>query len=222
MKRAQRRVLAVDVCGTLYDANTTAEFCLYHHRQADNKKRYLLLRAISRRGSVAWVALAGLDRILRIDLHRWLTIRSLRGESRGALERSVVRYVDTLAERAVRPVDELLIHLRQKNPETVLISNGLDIVIGEIAGRRGLPWLASKLAFRRGRCQGRLEVDLMGRKREALERWLGCRLDGVGLEVVTDNRSDADIIAVAARAHIVHKGPIKPWMRAFDAQFIGH
>lgn len=222
MTSAERLVLAVDVCGTLYDANTTTEFCLYHHRQVGNRKRDFLLRAISRRGSAAWLALAVLDRALRLDLHRWLTIRSLRGERRASLERSAIGYIDTLPERSVRPVDELLTRLRREKPETVLVSNGLDIVIGEIAGRRGLPWLASELAFRDGRCQGRLEVDLAGRKRKALEQWLGCPLEMVDLEVVTDNRSDADIIAAAARAHIVHKGPRKPWMEAFDAQFIGH
>lgn len=222
MSTTVRHILALDVCGTLYDANTTLGFCLHHHRRVGNRRRAALLVAISRRRSPAWLLLAVLHRGTGVDLHRWLTIRTLRGEDRNTLERSATDYVDTLEQHRIRPVDDLVTRLRQDSPETVLVSNAVDVVIAEIALRREVPFLASRLAFHADKCLGHLATNLTHRKGAALERWLDAPLDAVILHVVTDNRSDADIIAAAAEAWIVHKGPRKPWMEAFDARFISH
>lgn len=222
MNASGRRILVLDVCGTLYDANTTLGFCLHHHRRVGNRRRVVMLEAISRRRSPAWLLLAVLHRGTGIDLHRWLTIRSLRGEHRDALHLSASEYVDSLEQCRIQPVDDLVAGLRQDDPETVLVSNAVDIVIAEIAKRRNAPWLASALAFEGDTCSGRLTRDLTGRKGVALAEWLGGPLEGITLQVVTDNRSDADIIASAAEAWIVHKGPRKPWMEVSGARFIGH
>lgn len=217
-----RHILVLDVCGTLYDANTTLGFCLFHHRRVGNRRRAAMLEAISQRMSPAWLLLAVLHRGVGVDLHRWLTIRSLRGEHRNVLHISAAEYVATLGACRIQPVDDLIAELRQSGPEIVLVSNAIDIVIAEIARRRNVPWLASALAFEGHVCSGRLTRDLTGRKGTALAEWLGGSLEGITFQVVTDNRSDTDIIALAAQAWIVHKGARKPWMEIYSARFIGH
>lgn len=220
--KQESTILAIDVCGTLFDTNTTAGFCLYHHRRIGNRWWLALIGMISRRGNPLLLLVSGLHRVSGIDLHRWLTIRSLRGERRHDLVKSATEYVGTLHSCRIRPVHELITTERAAGAKAVLVSNGLDIVISEIAERMSLPFLASQLRFDDDRCAGYLEVDLYGDKHHALARWLGEPLDQIDLLVITDNRSDTSLVSAARKAWIVHKGPRRSWMENLGAEFIQH
>ena len=92
--RPARRILAVDVCGTLYDTNTTAGLVMFHHARRANKWRYIVLRAISHDNSPLRLGAIAISKLTGFDLHRSIVLFSLRRERLAALNASAERYVE--------------------------------------------------------------------------------------------------------------------------------
>ncbi|MCI2395679.1 HAD family hydrolase [Aliiroseovarius sediminis] len=222
MTRSVPRILAVDVCGTLYDANTTAGLVMFHHARLGHRWRHAALSTISRRG-VLRASLVALAKITRFDAHRALVMASLRGENLSSLRASAKCYVsDHLPARAIPATHARVDQMRAAGWQPVLVSNALSPVIAEIARQIDLPFIASEPAHRAGRLTGRLARDLTGQKRKAVEAYLDRPLDAVEFAVITDNRSDRDLVAAANPAVLVAAGHPRKWMRDWDAETLCH
>ncbi|WP_289043124.1 HAD family hydrolase [uncultured Aliiroseovarius sp.] len=216
------RILAVDVCGTLYDANTTAGLVMFHHARRGHRWRHAALAAISRRG-VLKTGLVGIAKLTRFDAHRVLVLASLRGESQSSLQASAKGYVaDHLPALSIAATHARLAQMRTAGWQPVLVSNALSPVIEEIARQLDLPFIASEPAHRAGRLTGRLARDLTGQKRKAVEAYLDRPLDAVEFAVITDNRSDRDLVAAANPAVLVAAGHPRKWMKDWDAETLCH
>lgn len=220
MQLDSRRVLAVDVCGTLFPVNTTAGLVKHHHRRAGNRWRSHFLWLITQRRLPFLYLLLLASKVTGFDFHRWLVLASLRNVERDALERSAQSYARALQAQQIPAVHRLLAAMRAEGWQPVLVSNSLATIVAPVAGGLGVPYVASQLEWREGRCTGRLSVDLTGSKRRHLEGLLGRSLSESPFAVITDNRSDADLIEAAAPAHLVARGEGKAWMKAYDAQLV--
>ena len=217
------KVLAVDVCGTLYDANTTAGLVIFHHARCANRWRSSVLEAVSAPQSALRFGLVAFAKLTGWDLHRAIILASLRGERLTALEASATRYVeDHLSGLAIQPPHERMQAMRKAGWTPVLVSNAISPVVAAIAQSLDVPFIASRRAHDKGRLTGRLQDDLTGRKRAALERFLKVRLDREHFAVITDNKSDGDLVAIAKPALLVATGHPKNWMREWDAEIIFH
>ncbi|MCK0139994.1 HAD family hydrolase [Aliiroseovarius sp. F47248L] len=217
------RILAVDVCGTLYDTNTTAGLVTFHHARRGNRRRFNMLKALTRRRSVLRLGLILIAKTSRFDVHRALVLASLRGETLSSLQASAGRYVsDHLPARAISVTHARLAQMRTAGWQPVLVSNALAPVIEEIARQLDTPCVASQPKVRDGRLTGRLSRDLTGQKREAVEAFLNRPLDQVRFAVITDNRSDCDLVAVANPAVLVAARQPRKWMRNWDAEILCH
>lgn len=217
-----RKILAVDVCGTLFDTNTTAGFVIHYHIRNGNKTRTILSRLITGRSQPLSHFMVAAGRLLRQDLHRTVILRSLRGQSRRVLRESAHTYVDSLDGYRIDEVHQLVATMQQEGWQPVLVSNSIDLVVEQIAARMDVPYVASKLAWRDDVCLGRLAIDLTGAKRQHLEHWVGTSLERIDFSVVTDNKSDADLIRNARPTVLVARGKQKHWMGNHDARIIHH
>ncbi len=219
---ATPRILAVDVCGTLYDTNTTAGLVMLHHARRGHRWRHAALTAISRRG-VLRAGLVAVAKLTRFDVHRALVLISLRNETLTSLQASAKGYVtDHLPATAIAAAHTRMARMRAAGWQPVLVSNALSPVIGEIARQLDLPFIASDPAQRAGRLTGRLSRDLTGQKRKAVEAYLNRPLDAVAFAVITDNRSDRDLVAAANPAILVAARTPRKWMRTWDAEILCH
>jgi len=220
---ASQKIIAVDVCGTLYDANTTAELALFHHARCANQSRYKLLSAVSRRGSALRFALVVLTKLTGWDIHRRLVLASLRTERLAALEASAKLFVaEHLPAKAIQVTRARLDAMRDAGWQPVLVSNAIQPVVNSIARTLDLPCLSSQLDDEDGVLTGRLSMDMTGRKREALEVYLKRGLATGIFGVITDNRSDRDLIEAAKPAILVARGSARSWMRQYDAEILVH
>lgn len=215
------KIVAVDVCGTLFDANTTAGFVRYFFKRGGRRKplRFTMLEA-ARRIAPLRMALILLGKLVHRDLFRTGYIASLYGYERKILEQAASNYASALEEYRIGPVWDHLAELQQRGYRPILASNSLDIVIAAIADRNGWDWIASELGFRDGCCTGRLALDLKGAKARRLLEHLGEAGRDTQLAVVTDNRSDADLIALCDEATIVAKGRRRSWMERSNGWII--
>lgn len=218
---ASQKIFAVDVCGTLYAENTTAALVAFHHRRCANTKRLLALRLISDPRAGLRQALVLFSRLTGIDLHRKLVLLSLRGVRPTALEASAATFHrDHLSSKRIAQTHDRLRDMQAENWTPILISNAIAPMVREIAVSFSVPFLASELEVRDGRYTGRLDTDLVGNKRQALETVLQQSLDHIPFAVMTDNRSDVDLVVVADPALLVAKGAAKKWMEKLDAEIL--
>ncbi len=214
------RVLAVDVCGTLFNTNTSLGLVLHHHRRSGHRFRKLFVQTLSSRKLPFTYACTILRRCIGFDLHRYLTLLSLRGVMRGDLSTSAESYVDVLASKEIPLVHTHLRRMIADGWTPILVSNSVSAIIGPIAKKLSMNFIASELCWTDDRCMGCLDKDLTGAKRKYLEDRLGRPLDVNCFSTITDNESDIDLIEAAGIAMIVSHGPKRKWMRDLDAEFL--
>jgi phosphoserine phosphatase len=192
---AARRLVLFDVCNTLYDVNTTFGFVRHVVGQG--------LRLPHRSSPLYWPQ-AVLYRLGIADLPRRRTLAALAGCERAALEAVARAYVTgPLAARAIPATQARLAEHRAAGDRVVLISNSLDVVAAAIAEQLGTEWRASRLGFAEGRCTGRLEADLTGRKLD-VARALASEMDPAPERLVyTDNLSDRPLVDWADKAVVI-------------------
>lgn len=217
------KILAVDVCGTLYDANTTAGLAIFHHARMSHPVRHAFLCRISRKRGVLCAALILFAKLTGFDLHRHLVLTSLKGETLTSVEASASRYLaDHLASKAIPASHERLFNMRSSGWQPILVSNAISPMIEAIARQLDLPFIASIPEVKNGRLTGRLTQDLTGRKRDVLWSQFDDLTDTSDFAVMTDNRTDSDLIKVADPAVLVSSGTPRNWMRKWNAEILIH
>ncbi len=215
-----RPVLAVDVCGTLYDENTTSGFVIYHLERNCRFWQSKFLEIISGRRKVIPFLISRLGKVLGIDLHRSLVLRMIEGEDSASLKCSANEYCFMLDKRCIAETHSFLKRKKEEGWRPILVSNSIDLVIEAIARKLEVEFVSSKLLWNDDICTGRISVDLTGRKRRYLEEYLDLSLANIDFSVVTDNKTDADLIVAAKHAYLVVCGQKKTWMEKYDAEFI--
>lgn len=198
-------LVVFDVCDTLYYENTTFGFIDYLSRRSVVER--LAFRALTDRRSPAFWAFAVAERIVGVDISKWFALRLLRRKSEAALRLAANDYVGGVL--TAKPVPQVHAKLRAhlaNGDKVVLVSASLDIIVAEIASRLGTGWMASRLDFRDGRCEGRLVQDMTGQKLEAISALLQEGRDRSQLVVYTDNFSDRRLLEAADVAVVIVHG----------------
>lgn len=193
-------IIVFDVCGTLYNSNTTFDFI--EHFLASKSRKTILTNKILRK------ILAVFSYIYGEDLARKLIIRKLSGVSKFDLEKSAKSFVKTvLAHKKIDLVHKILIEQNNQVNEIVLCSASLDVIVNEIANELNVKkHYASELevSSKDKTYTGRLKSDLQGKKSLLFKEidW-----------VLTDNKDDLDIISISKKSTIVSfKKDIKFWL----------
>lgn len=186
-----------DLCGTLYRENTTFAFVEGTGREgADWRRAYVLRRRFLPLRIVNRVLFAG-----GVDVCRTLAARLHRGVPRDGLESRSLALMERLTP--VATVHRHLQACRDRGDTLVLASASFDFIAHPIGRALGFHHVVSTdLAWdAEGRCLGRLQRDLLGRKWMALEPVL----QGREFEVVTDNLDDIDLVQRAKTALTVSR-----------------
>lgn len=175
---ACRRVLLVDLCGTLYDSNTTFDFLRFHCSAGTGYRRFETLA-----GSLP---LRVLNRLWPGDVRRTRAVAFLRGHDRTALAEAAHEFLSSLAP--IEDVVRLVERLRAEHDRTFIVSSSLDFIVADATRRLGFDGgFGSTLGYDGDTCTGTIERDLLGRKHALI----GSEFGGSRCTLVTDNRSDA-------------------------------
>lgn len=214
-----RRLVAFDVCDTLYRCNTTVEYLRFLHR-GSVPLRALVWFVTSGASPVRYL-LRMVGVILDQDLGKRVLLMSLRGERVERLEHVAREFVEArLSLLRVDRVHQAMESHKLRGDRVVLVSASLDVVVGSIGAKLGCEWVASELLQRGGVCAGLLARDLTGKKAAALAE----RLHGQshsGLSVYSDNLTDRDFLALSDDPHVIVPpgGSVRAW-RGFEADYI--
>jgi phosphoserine phosphatase len=197
---SKTRLLICDVCDTLFHSNTTFDFLRFVIARKRLDKRVLFHTINSKRSPLFW-ALEIVSIISKKDISKQVSLLFLRGmPAEEAQQLANLFYDDFLASRKVHSVFNLLEKERDTS-EIMLASSSIDIIVKIIAERNKLSYIASPLEIKNGILTGRLLSDLKSGKHLAITPFLRSQK----LVVVTDNRSDWDLVKLAAERFIIVK-----------------
>lgn len=198
--------LILDVCGTLVHGDTTIGLLRHHFAASEERSKLALVRASTARSSPLRFGFAVLERLSGRHLLKHQLIRLLRGTSVADLQASAEAYADKLlqshrVEQVWRLLDQYPAATRR-----ILASASLEPVVAALAARLGAEHVASQLEQRGGVYTGRLLRDLTGAKPDALAERFGPDLLASRPVVISDNRTDAALMAAAGEAFaVIHR-----------------
>lgn len=200
------KFLLIDICGTLYDSNTTFDFL---DRIVGNRRYRLLRRLMS---CYIWRKTTNAVYLLfHFDTARHFALRHLKGLSRDTLtEQALTFYHRYLLPRRNTGIF-LIIETLRPTLTPVLVSGTIDPVAAVISQEENIPlYVSSRLEYRNNVCTGRLATDILRTKSAALRR-LGI-LPPYAC-IITDNPGDMPLIRQAEKAYIVCHGNERRWQR---------
>lgn len=194
----------IDVCGTLFNSNTTFDFVRYYfgHRRIVSFWFSWPYRIYNRL----------MDRLLHREPLRHNLIALLRGIDRDQLsEMADTFWKDYLVARENQSAFHSLDHYRQMGARLVIVSATIDVIAQTVARHYPVDAvLSTRLAYTAdGVCKGKIACDLLGHKQEALTR-AGINPPYAG--IITDNYSDLDLINVSEKPLLViYKNTKNKW-----------
>ena len=187
------KLIIFDVCGTLYNSNTTFDFIRYFRRDSTYIK---LLSSMPIK-----LFFVVLGKIIFLDLYRYLFIYSLKGVERTTLIKAANDFYDNVLQYKKIDTTHQLLDLRkmQSGADIIYCSASLDIIVQVISERLGGRHYSSSLSFSPdGICSGFLSNDLLGKK--------DILFKGKEIELtVTDNISDLMLLYISKNSFIVSK-----------------
>lgn len=194
------KVAVFDVCGTIYDENTT--FAFLDSYFSDNRK-YKFFRKLSK--SFIWkVANYPFYRFLHTDITRIIALSFLKGESLSDIDRSAQEFVLVyLPSKVKKNITSLYNYYRDQGFDMVLMSGSLDVLIRHV----GLSFMANntfatELEAKNGVYTGKVSKDQLFNKAEVLQVNYP---DLKYLVVVSDNKTDLSLFLLADKAYAVCK-----------------
>lgn len=197
MVNNQPAIVLLDICGTLYDSNTTFDFLDFHLKS----RGYRLFRRLTR--FIIWRAFNKiLFHTIGLDLTRMMAVRFLKGITIEQLKDAVdAFYTDWLVLQSFENVHSLVDDYRKDGKKIVIVSATLDVIAKKVAKSLGVSeWYSTSLGVVNGRCTGKIQVDLLSRKLPFLTSQ---QVFPPYYATITDNYSDLDLIHQSKHAVIV-------------------
>ncbi|MGO2323670.1 hypothetical protein [Vibrio casei] len=153
-----------DVCGTLFDVNTTFDFILFFHKKKNNHLKILLCLIL--KGIVGKI----INRILKVSLRK-MFFRTILNESHDDLFNIGSDYVDYILKN--NKIEEVFKEFdffvsKPLEFEVFLISASINPIIDNLSLKLNVKSYSSKLKFINERFSGDFNYDLKGNKNEVL------------------------------------------------------
>lgn len=181
-----------DICGTLYNSNTTMDFCEY---RAIGAKKKILKLSKTIFGKIINKILV---KILNYDYIRILHVNSLKNLDVKTIEKDVNEFVEKYLEnKKIEEVHEILKNFNKE--DIILVSATIEPIAKGIAKKLdNLKYLATTLEYEDDRCLGIIKDDLLGNKQNYFQNK---EVDFI----ITDNISDLKLCEISKEIIIVSK-----------------
>lgn len=194
-----QNIVIVDICGTLYNSNTTFDFLDFYVK----KKTYRVFRAISK--NILWKIFNKICLVLlKVDVTRKIAVGFLRGQSKETLMQEVdVFYTQKLSYLEQKEVLELVRQYKSDGKRVILVSATLDFIAKKVSEKIDIPEVYStELNYKGSVCQGTIQQDLLSNKLAFLKsKGFNTPFD----VTITDNFSDSKLLTATKYAIIISK-----------------
>lgn len=195
----KKSIVLVDICGTLYDSNTTFDFLDFSIKG----NKYILFRKLSK--LIFWKFFNKMSfRLLHLDLTRAIAVRFLKGMSREQLAQKMeIFYNESLSLLKQKEVIGIVDKNTSEGKRVILVSATLDFISKKISEVMDIKeCYSTTLNYNEGICQGTIKSDLLSNKLEFLSSQGFNENFNVS---ITDNFSDLDLLKVSEESIIITK-----------------
>lgn len=182
-----------DICGTLYESNTTMDFCEFRCESKILKSLLVLSKTLPSKA---------LNKILiklfDFDMIRNFHIYSLKNKTTEQLDKDANFFIEEYLE--FKKIDKVHKKLEAfPKEDIILVSATINPIAKAISEKLGnLKYLSTTLQYKDGVCLGKISKDLLGKKHKYFY--------GQAIEfIITDNKSDYDLCLMAKEIIIVSK-----------------
>lgn len=193
------KYIIFDICGTLYDANTSFAFIENVLIKYNRSYRiiYQILKSLPGR-----IVNKILFHLFNYDLYKQVTTRFLRNHSEEVIANLSKEFVvNYLKHKERKDVINLLNQFRKNNWKIVFISAAYDFIIKEVANFYGVEdFFASTLEKNNGKYTGRYKDDILDKKHEIFQTNFK---DVEELIVVSDNKTDYELFKLANNKYVI-------------------
>lgn len=168
-----RKILLVDICGTLYKENTTFVLLESMFPNELEFRKKILVKIINKLLLI----------IIGFDLVKYISIRKLKGFSKNELEIIAKKLIDT--EFSLN--DNVLNFIeckKQQDFEIIFLSATIDPIASMIASKYDAKFISSTLDYENEICTGKIRKDILLSKEREVNF-----ADGMYF-MITDNRTD--------------------------------
>lgn len=213
------KICIFDICGTLYNSNTTFDYLNYLLR---NNTRYQLFERIRK-----LIIAKAINKLLRFcfnyDLIRVIALSFIKGYNKSLLMDVAGDFYDSvLIKKSNQRVQDLLKSRMDDDGCTVVIASAtIDVVAKTIGKKIGCSnIISSELQYNNDKCTGYLKQDLLGKKQQFLS------FETKDAEIFTDDFSDVKLISKCNKKNIItYNKTKKKWYKLtkkkkWDANFI--
>lgn len=195
-----KKKIVCDICDTLFYSNTTFDFldffCEIEGKNFKFRKNFFI--KLANRLSVA----------IGCDVLRIYGAHLLRGKERNYLLDLAKNFAtEHLSSKKIHEVHSIISSKRNSDCELILCSASFDFIVEAIADNLGIThWYGTELEYTNGICTGKISLDILGNK----QKIFGGNID----TIITDNKSDIDLVMSAKIAYIViYPNTKKYWRR---------
>ncbi|WP_435235711.1 HAD family hydrolase [Psychromonas sp. PT13] len=182
-----------DICGTLYNSNTTMDFCEW---RCDS----LILKSLLRLSKTLPLKVVNkiLIKLFHFDFIRVFHIYTLKNKTVEQIKLDSLNFVDAFLE--FKKIDEVHEQLaRFQKEDILLVSATIEPVAKAIAERLGnIEYLSTTLDCDNEIYVGKILEDLLGNKHQYFQ---GKKIDFI----ITDNKSDYELCLMSKEINIVSK-----------------
>ena len=208
----QNNVILIDICGTLFQSNTTFDFLDFFIKN----QSYRYFRKIMQ--THIWHYFNSIIyKITHIDLSRKIALSYLKGISKEKLLLKADEfYSQYLEQRKIKEVWQLIETLKSNTTTLVLVSGTIDPIAQIVSKKINIPiFISSKLAYKNNFCQGKLKLDALHSKSKLL---LKQNITLPYQHIITDNPGDITLIKQSKNATIVIYNNLIRWKHLIKKQ----
>lgn len=215
-----KRYCVVDVCGTLFSADTTLGLVQAHVARTGNHFLRALLWVCSTRYSPLYLCFLLMERLTGKQFFKHVIIYFLRNTTKQDLELTAERYLDYLMAHRIQGA--VWSRLRACDGETlVLASASVSPFVAALATRLKCQYVASELECSSGKYTGRLLVDITGVKIKSLASIFNGGSFGNISTAMSDNLSDRPLLCCADKAVVVlNRSKDRTRWQGLDAEYL--
>lgn len=188
----------IDICGTIFNSNTTFDFLKFYF----SKKHWYKILIMIRKIKILIIINAIFMRLFQIDLFRYWALTHLKGYTKEQLSSmSDIFYKEYLTKRTNKEATEIIERMKRENKELILVSATLDCIAFAVSKNMNIPCVfSSKLAFKNNKCLGRLQHDLLTNKLNVL---VDNKINPPYWGIITDNYSDMALIKKSQHVFLI-------------------
>ena len=199
---SNNRFCVVDVCGTLFSADTTLGLVRAHVLRTGNPFKRFFLWAISAKYSPLYLVFVLIEKITRRHIFKHAIVFFLRGATKRDLELTSESYLDHLLTHKSQA--SVWSRLKLCEGETlVLASASVSPFVATLAARLKCQYVASQLELDSGKYTGRLLVDITGCKIQSLASIIDAGSLADISTVISDNLTDKSLLRCADNPVVV-------------------